>query len=582
MTATLSSQIALETQTIEALHEKLTTLALKSQQNAFRQKDASHLPQGITFTTNLYHELLKHLGEYVQAEEGKRRRSSFYVHVIAPAMAAYADIQSNRFKKDLFSNPLKIIAWSIASQASSIIINAEGYIKVTTMSRCVVDAIKSSYGMGFTAEKNEIAGMTQLIRTCLTDSSFLYEYPLQCKTVVLALTPDYQHLRTDKDVLHEVLVNKIESSVAYKPMIIEPTPHRTLVDSNGGYITLQSPLVKFPNHKHCNYTCTDSLIRKLNALQATAWNIDADYMKWLSDNDFDFLDFDINCMIDHRKLFADSTKEEIKSSTTELFALRKNRKNLEGDAKESNIAQCKVLEDLLNEYATKASDLESMIGKYSAFEATYTIAKEYAQYPEFYLPPHIDDRGRVYTYCTALDFQGNKLAKSLVGVAKRERMNEKGLRELYIALGACFDGFDKLKYEGRIQAVTDNMAGIFAFMEGGDQSVLTKIDDDELYVAVRLMYELYHHMTNAEYKTGVIVYIDSCSSAIQIQALLQRDKSSAALTNIIESEGTKLADAYKIVADGCLTLVTDMARDSNEELLAKMTAYISLNQPNRG
>lgn len=587
MTDMIAKQIEIESVTVDTLREKLTKNAIRAQKEAKGRKDASSLPQGIKFTEALYKEVLESVEAYVEAEMKKRRKSTFFVNVVAPALAAYEELQENKYTRGKFSHPSKLIAWTTASQISGILINATNQQKVTSISREVVRVVKGTYSLGFEVDNNEISGVTQFIRTYLTQSTMVNETHLQCKTVVVELMEDFHHLTTDPEVVHEMVANRIEKALSYKPMIVMPTPHKSLTDASGGFLSISSPLVKERN-RHCSYKCDEALVRKLNAFQSTAWDIDADYLEWLTSFESDMMYFDSTPLLTAYNAFARDVNPWIRKATSTLFDLRKERSTLpesDVEGREKLLDICKVIEEGLNDMNARKESVTSKTGKMDAFNATLKLAQEYAQYDEFYLPVHIDDRGRVYTYCSALDFQGNKLAKSLVGSAKKVRLNEEGVRELKIALGACFDGFDKLKYDHRIAATDAHLEVLFDFIQEPtiekEQHLETLFDGDEFYVGIRLAYELYRHMSDPEYVTGVFAYIDSCSSAIQIQALLQHDKASAELTNIIESEGDKLADAYMIVANSCQHLVTEMAKDNDEDLMAKLTAFININQPQR-
>lgn len=583
----IDQQIALEIVTVDTLREKLAKNAVRSQKEAKTRKDASALPQGIKFTEALYKEILDVLGDYLDEEVTKRRKSTFFTNVYIPALTAYNEAQENKYTKGKFSHPTNLIAWTAATQISGILVSITNQAKVTNISREVVRVIKGTFSLGFDVENTEITGMTQFIRTYIGRSTMVHEMNLVCKTVVVCLNDEYSHLITDPDIVHEIIANRIEKALSYKPMIVPPVPHKSLTDASGGYLSIESPLIKYKN-KRCNYDCPEDLVRKLNALQSTAWDIDSDYLSWLTSFDSDMMYFETASTMSAYNAFARDVNPWMREATTVLFDLRKERSLLpeeDVEGREYLRDVCKVIEEGLRDLEERKESVTSHVGKMDAFGATLKLAKEFSQYDEFYLPCHIDDRGRVYTYCSALDFQGNKLAKSLIGSAKKQRLTDAGVRELKIALGACIDGFDKLKYDLRIQAADENMDILFDFIESPSDEKIdflkTVLDGDEIYVAIRLAYELYHHLSNPEYVTGVLAYIDSCSSAIQIQALLQHDKTAAALTNIIDGEGNKLADAYKIVADACKGLVDQMATDTNEDLVAKLTAFINLNQPQR-
>lgn len=587
MDVLIAKQIELETTTVDALRAKLQSNALRSQKEAKARKDASSLPQGVRFTENLYKEVLTNLNDYLEAEKAKKRKSTFFVNIIVPSQRVYETLQENKYTKGKFSCPASLIAWTIASQVSGILICPTGQKKVTSISREVVRVIKGTYSLGFEVSNEEIAGVTQFIRTFLATSKMVYEDHLACKTVVVALCEEFMHLTTDPEVIHELVSNKIDKALAYKPMIAEPTPHKSLTDGSGGYYKVHSPLIKEAN-RHCNYKCDKKLVDLLNSFQATEWNIDADYLAWFNSFESDVTYFESADLLTAYNFFARDVNPWIRQATTTLFEIRKERAALkESDVKGREYLRqvCKVIEDDLADLNERKEAVLSKTGKMDALKATHTLAQEFAVHDKFFLPPHVDDRGRVYTYCSALDFQGNKLAKSLIGVAKKERLTDAGLRELKIALGTCFDGYDKLKNDARIAAVDAHMELLFNVVTNPCDDTLDALealtDGDDIYVAMRLAYELFMHMTYPNYKTGVLSYIDACSSAIQIQALVQHDKKAAGLTNIMDCEGEKLSDAYKTVADSCQYLVEEMAKDTDEDLLGKLTAYMSLNQSNR-
>lgn len=549
--------------------------------------DVSALPRGQTFLNETTALVEDWLGEMVGAELGKRRKSSFYNHIIQPAMTAYlnddAKALANKFYERRYENPMVLIPYFIAKYLTVLMVTGES--AATQVGRNVANSIHHAYIDSKKATEEEVVGMVQLLRSfMISDANKAFKEFRYGTTIMFKLSEEYE----DLDLPLEWLIGGISGEQAVlKPMVCEPVPHKHLLDDEGGFLTIKSPLLKRPEYdiiRQVDFQ-ENEFISIMNRLQSTKWQINTPLLEWFRSCSYEAVSQHFNT---NSSLLRFEHSKECRKMEKRIRALSETNWKNSLKAKDEGVG-FKQKEKLARDIANNMDEIERLklqieegiayVSKVAGWEQTLRDAAVYGEYEAFYHPVFCDNRGRVYTYNTTLSFQGNSLAKSLVQTSHKERMTAEGLESVYELLGGMVDGWSKKKKEKRVAFIVERLESIYAVIEHSDYSFLNEIDEDELMCALALMHEIYHHHHNEEYKTGVLAYIDSTSSAIQVQALAQRCKKAAYLTNLLPNDSDDLPDAYKEVANVCKELTAEIAAQDDDELKAVLQQYLSTTSP---
>ncbi len=376
----------------------------------------------------------------------------------------------------------------------------------------------------------------------------------------------------------------IENKKHYEPMVCQPLAHNDLISPKGGYLFTSSPLSKngVTNREYLkdfNKKTNPEFFDWINRQQSYSYQVNKTFLDWLKkdgrfidDIDYDELTFSqeyqslfgtlspkitsLKTTVSKQKNLVYTSSIGDKKFATELVKRDYSEDTLQSPTKMELVSVFEDMErnkEILTSLEDEMVELRSMKSKKTALKATYDTITKYADEDNIYFPMFLGDNGRVYYYCSQFNPQGNNLAKSMIHQAKKEKLTESGFEALKVALGTMFDGYDKLVLEMRVKAVEDAHKDIISFIEGKDEGdkFLSLVDKDEKWCAMALALEYYNYHTTSDYETGVIVYVDATSSAIQCQALLQHCDLCADLTNLKGKanihNNKSLPDAYNNV-----------------------------------
>lgn len=530
--------------------------------------------------------------DMVDIETKKNRKSRFYTHLIHPSMVKFLLEEKKIKEKGLFerhyTNPMAFIPYLLAKEITKAVIIPD--LSVTTAGRKAADSFHKAYFDYNSASDDELLSMIQLIRTFLISehNTFFKESKKKDSTVTIVLKDEYASMEIDEVTLVESLSGQYAS---FKPMLAPPVPHKNLLDSDGGYYIINSPLLKRAERdiiRQVSFKEND-FIETLNKLQATKWSLNTEFFDWMVECKHPAIEQYFNLNIP--ELSASTTKKN-KKINSKILNFKKIASSARIEAFKNKDVYGEEKLKGLHRIANKATDeilaleseqeiVKSHLGKAIGWTSTLKDYEFYKQFEYFYHPVFLDNRGRVYTYNTSLSFQGSSIAKALVVTHNKERLTENGLQALYELLGGMVDGMSKCHKEERIQYITNNIGNMFQIMTHEDYSFIDKFDEDEVLGALSIIHALYNHYNNPEYRTGILAYIDSTSSAIQIQALVQHCQQAASLTNLVGNNlhGDKLPDAYLSVAATAKKLTLEVSLQSDNELLLTLSDFIKENSP---
>lgn len=351
----------------------------------------------------------------------------------------------------------------------------------------------------------------------------------------------------------EELVSDAKPIINYLPLIEKPHDHTSLHDKNGGYYIIDSPLLKKRPSKWIMQNTPEQIVAAANKLQATQWTVDNEFYNFLLSTNTNAANYikGINqeAIISMNSQIKDLTRKIVKTDKHQIVKL-----------------------------AEKVDELKTKVGKYQSILKTLNEMHNYVGIP-YYQAVFLDARGRFYFYNNSLSPQGNNFTKSIVSSYNKQKLTQDGYNELTRYLMGMVDGYSKVKLEGRMEHYR---AVIQPMIKAGQWEELEQLADcDEVYTFLAAAYHLNRFYSDNNYETGILAYIDSCSSAIQTSALLQKDKQSAYLTSMIDNGEAKLADAYLEVANTVKAQVETLAEQTDSELLVILMETMKQSHPER-
>ena len=178
---------------------------------------------------------------------------------------------------------------------------------------------------------------------------------------------------------------------------------------------------------------------------------------------------------------------------------------------------------------------------------TMETVERFKNKEKFYIPWSFDYRGRVYPIPAFLTPQDTDFGKSLIRFYDESFMDEEAERWLRFQVATTY-GLDKetlsdrlawtYENEDLIQRIAENPIDNLPDWEGAEEPWQFLASCDEFYHCV---------IKRDKLSTGLPVAIDATCSGLQILAGLAKDKSTADLVNVTNSD--KPQDAYKVIAN---------------------------------
>lgn len=579
------AQIELEGILLRQGYDKTVAALQYAFEEANKDGDVFSLPRGKQLFMGTYNSVLEFVKDYTDQESKKSRKSNYYKYLFEPTTQMYKQEMQRKHKFTSYTiqydDPVKLISYFIARELSKLMVVEDRML--TEFSRKIANSFMTSYNFFGEASDEELTGMIQFIRTYISSKYCEYFKTInKNEGIIITLVEEFESYKVTEEELLEAID---DSTSAFKPMLVQPIEHKNLLDSDGGYRVIKSPVLKSPEFaevRQMKFTSTDNYGKEfftvLNNLQNTKWSVNVEFYEWLKECTHPTIQQMFNN--DIKKLQGQYNKYK-KNTCKEIRVLKKTASKARWEySQTTNEAKRDALErialnanDDVDVLELKVQQAASELGKKRGWMDTIDDVEFYKNFDYFYHPVFCDNRGRVYTYNVSLSFQGSSLAKSLINSYDKQRLTEEGRYELQVLLGGMLDGYDKKVAKVRYNRVQELTAAFDACIMHEDYSVLDLVDEDELLMALNIMLVLKNHKDNPEYKTGILAYIDATSSAIQIQAVIQKCTKAASLTNLLKNDTEDLPDAYMAVSHACRHLCEEIAAQSDAELYATLAAF---------
>lgn len=377
------------------------------------------------------------------------------------------------------------------------------------------------------------------------------------------------------DYISESLNTVNVNTDSYGPMVCKPIKHSTLYTGDGGYLTMDSPLIKNPfrnrgkiDESIVNFNNTDFFVL-VNKIQETPYCVNTKLFEVISDyysNGYLFKDYPTD---------VDSVKSDVIKAAMEEISNRNSRR------KDYAEAHGEVYEPLLK--STETSVINEYVHKAEA-EARKTVAlfeqcEYYSGFSELYFPIFFDFRGRRYTYASyGLTYMGTELSKALIQFAQKEKFTLTGIKNLFSNLGNAL-GLDKIDYlTKRVKAAQWFRTHIGMFFNSDYRIFFDKQDEfDEPINAMAICIELCEWLKDSEYESGYMAHRDARCSGTSLLGSMMGDEAAMILTSVLEdTRSERLPDAYMAVANVALKSAEDNQDTGlieNKDILFSRSAF---------
>jgi len=167
---------------------------------------------------------------------------------------------------------------------------------------------------------------------------------------------------------------------------------------------------------------------------------------------------------------------------------------------------------------------------------------------DYYIPWSFDYRGRAYPIPSFLTPQDTDFGKSLLRFSEESEITEDGKKWLAFQVATTY-GLDKATMDERLAwvSIEENRQTIIRVARDPINNIGDWENADEPFQFLAACKEYYDVVIAGKKTTGLPVATDATCSGLQILAGLARDKSTAAMVNVIPSD--KPQDAYQVIAD---------------------------------
>ena len=341
-----------------------------------------------------------------------------------------------------------------------------------------------------------------------------HEVPL----VYVRLIKDFNNIPLNKDLKK---LSKL-SPLVYKPKDWTSKKWGGFI-SNG--ISFFLPIAKY-NDENMFTFLKNSSYKSINNLQKIQYRINVNLLNFI--------------IINKTQIFKRCYKGIDLEELPELI------KQAEIDIRLANKKDSPLHKDLGN-LIKKKEDLISQLTKRRLQERILEEAKIYSEYDHFYYTYQVDFRGRIYPLADNLNYQGEQLAKVLVYFKRESKMNLYWFK-IYAArnygLPAYVNTANKI-----LQYFDDYLSKKMITFEYD----FFWLDCDEPWIFLNccIEYKKYLHLGDANYTTGMPIYLDATCSGSQLIHLLFRLNEYAVDLNLVK----KTAD--DIIGDLYIKMIFD-------------------------
>lgn len=421
------------------------------------------------------------------------------------------------------------------------------------------------FGEAEEVDKHTIKFLLGMIKHITNNSDvFVLESRNNREKVIRVTEAWFEHIQ-------EARSNLDTDTDAYAPMICEPNKHKTLVGGNGGYLEMDSPLIKRPFRDlltkkihplllEFNDTNYPEFFKEVNRFQSIPYTVNRKLYNVISyfysnGKFFNKHPIDIEQCRNQRQMEADEIidkrNRDIKERSERLSV---DYKPLSRDTERKIISQC----------------MDKAYSEVNKTKALFEQVEFYGGYDKLYFPFFYDFRGRRYPYSNyGLSYMGDELQKSMLEFANKEKLTITGVKNLFYTLSNTL-GFDK---EDRLvkgmKAVRWYESNKHIFKSNDFSMFFDRQEEfEEPINALAVVLELLEYEKDSSYKCGYIAHRDARCSGSSIIGSLLGDKEVMRLTSVLEEvRSERLPDAYMTVANTAKVMCENMKVESSEKLM---------------
>ena len=356
-------------------------------------------------------------------------------------------------------------------------------------------------------------------------------------------TKEPDTIKATESFLNEVGKHREEFrllSPVYLPMVVKPRDWHVGNVKNGVYLTNEQAPIPFVKRKNprqiqkLKENNPEHVFEAVNKIQSTAWRIRKPVYNLLDRIVRERLDLGIDA---------------------KSFPPMIDPKAPEGDNWRAKKEHEKTLNELANLRALALNNLET--------------AKEFSEFDEFFVPHHLDTRGRVYPI-PALNPQGADYVKGLLEFAEGKRIGEDGIFWLKVHTANLF-GVDKVPFEDRVAWVDDNWTALLASALEPTESLFWTKADKPIQAFAACVELLGVSMEGPDYVSRMAIALDGSCSGLQHLGAAFRCEITGKAVNLMN--GPKPNDIYQDVADKVQHMLENETVAGNKVLAGQWLSF---------
>lgn len=344
--------------------------------------------------------------------------------------------------------------------------------------------------------------------------------------------------------LNEWIANHREDlrlmSPVYLPMVVKPRDWNAGNIYNGCYLTNEQAPVPFVKRKkkkqmdRLRNENPETVFEAVNLIQSTAWRIRKPVLRLLRRIVDEKLDLGIDA-----KSFPPMVDEPLPEG-----------------------ADWKTEKD----HKKKQSEIENLR---TLALTNLSTAEEFDGFDRFFVPHHLDTRGRVYPI-PALNPQGADYIKGLLEFADGKPLGEAGIYWLKVHTANLF-GVDKVPFEDRVAWVDQNWNDLLASAMNPTGHLFWTEADKPLQAFAACVELLGVSMEGPEYVSRMPIALDGSCSGLQHLGAAFRCEITGKAVNLID--GPKPNDIYQDVADKVQAALEGETVEGNKVIAQQWLAF---------
>lgn len=329
------------------------------------------------------------------------------------------------------------------------------------------------------------------------------------------------------------------------PMIEKPKGWDSL--NSGGYLNIESTLVKFAEHKTGQPELLASadlsnVYLAVNALDSTAFRVNRRVLSVMQY--FFAMGVEVGTLSSGQLLEIPPMPEEVRGDIKQLTEKQK-------EIRKAWRKSARALHE--QNTAMQSNRLQAM--------RVLDLAEEFKDFEKIYFPHQLDFRGRVYDMPAGLNPQGPDYARSLLEFGVGKKVTTKEALTWHMVHGANCWGYDKVSMADRVQWVKDNFENIRAVAADPKANAWWH-DADKPWAFLAWCFD-YMDVLKGEPSHIAVAMDGSCNGLQHLSAML-RDPVGAEAVNLVP--GSQPNDIYARVAD---VVIEDLKKDRRNKRWAR-------------